>query len=136
MACNSTLKMPFTQIGTTLDPVVQITQLLSAAPAGAVDPALLRIDARRFTSVAAVKAALAALPEARREAQAARLRAWLESVPGRVNATGARAGVRWYGWLTPFVCKVRLQDFKMGENETSLWMDLNPVGLAIRMALR
>lgn len=38
------------------DPVVQITKLLAAAPADAVDPALLRIDARRFGSVAAIKA--------------------------------------------------------------------------------
>ncbi|KAI8466219.1 MAG: hypothetical protein J3K34DRAFT_524676 [Monoraphidium minutum] len=137
MACNASLELTLTRPGSALDPVVQITQLLAAAPPPAADAALSRVDARRFGSAAALAAALGALPPAARAAQAARLRRWLEAVPGRVCGAAPAVGVITCGWLTPFVCRVELKDFESGGgNGTTFWTGLNPVALAVRSALR
>jgi hypothetical protein len=85
--------------------------------------------------------ALDALPPGRRSATAAAMRSWLSSIPGQVEAIGPGPGLLAFGWLTPFVCRVQLQDFDVpsdgeGKQGTTFWMDARPLAYVMRMALR
>lgn len=74
------------------------------------------------------------MPPASREAQAQKLRAWLDSIPGQIQKMGAAKGVIAFGWMTPFVCRVELGDF--ADDGGAFWMDLNPVVYGVRLLLR
>jgi hypothetical protein len=148
LACNATLAPLLPGVagnasagrGASDDPVAQLTRLFRSAPPGAVDPALLRVNARRFASVAVLQRALDALPPPRRAAAAATARVWLGSVPRAAARLGPAGTVLAYGWLSPFVCRVQLPDFDTtgpgGEQGTSFWMGARPIGYAMRAALR